>query len=57
MNKPAFGLGENYRTDGKRFRKARSLSYRQLKNYPHTVGCALSASHAKLIWEWVKRHG
>jgi len=53
MKTPAFGLGEHYRTDGKgHFRLASSLSYRKKHEYPHSVGRALSAKHAKLLWEY-----
>ena len=55
MKTPALGLGERYYTDGKHFRKSSSLSYRSRLKYPHYVGCALCAQHAKLIWKWKNR--
>ena len=48
--KAARGLGEPYLTDGKSFVRADSVSYRNKAKYPYSVGRALSAQHAKLIW-------
>ena len=50
MTKAATGLGEQYLTiDGVHFRKSSSYSHRTRPKNAHYVR-ALSASHAKLLW-------